>query len=255
MRKFKKSRTRAKKAQAATLPRISLDNYSVLPAGEGDEDREAEMDEEEEEALGSDLDLDLGDDEADGGEQPDASLPLHVLPLYSLLAPEKQAQVFQPPPEGTRLCVVATNVAETSLTIPGIKYVVDCGKVKKRHYDRVTGVSSFRVSWVSQASADQRAGRAGRTEPGHCYRLYSSAVFGDFERFPPPEITRRPVEDLILQMKALNIEKMTPIICFVFDSKGKVLFREPATNYCAFCCLYLTVSWFCFFKEQWGGIQ
>ncbi|XP_032287366.1 probable ATP-dependent RNA helicase DHX37 isoform X3 [Phoca vitulina] len=219
MRKFKKSRTRAKKAQAATLPRISLDNYSVLPAGEGDEDREAEMDEEEEEALGSDLDLDLGDDEADGGEQPDASLPLHVLPLYSLLAPEKQAQVFQPPPEGTRLCVVATNVAETSLTIPGIKYVVDCGKVKKRHYDRVTGVSSFRVSWVSQASADQRAGRAGRTEPGHCYRLYSSAVFGDFERFPPPEITRRPVEDLILQMKALNIEK---VINFPFPTPPSV---------------------------------
>ncbi|XP_039096917.1 probable ATP-dependent RNA helicase DHX37 isoform X2 [Hyaena hyaena] len=219
-RKFKKSRTRAKKAQAATLPQISLDSYSVLPAGEGDEDREAEMDEDEAAAaLGSDLDLDPGDDGADGGVQPDASLPLHVLPLYSLLAPEKQAQVFQPPPEGTRLCVVATNVAETSLTIPGIKYVVDCGKVKRRHYDRVTGVSSFRVTWVSQASADQRAGRAGRTEPGHCYRLYSSAVFGDFEQFPPPEITRRPVEDLILQMKALNIEK---VINFPFPTPPSV---------------------------------
>ncbi|XP_008572511.1 PREDICTED: probable ATP-dependent RNA helicase DHX37 isoform X1 [Galeopterus variegatus] len=207
MRKFKKSRARAKKARAATLPQINLDNYSVLPVGEGDEDREAEMDDEEE-APGSDLDLDLGDDGADTGEELDASLPLHVLPLYSLLAPEKQAQVFKPPPEGTRLCVVATNVAETSLTIPGIKYVVDCGKVKKRYYDRVTGVSSFRVTWISQASADQRAGRAGRTEPGHCYRLYSSAVFGDFEQFPPPEITRRPIEDLILQMKALSIEKV-----------------------------------------------
>ncbi|XP_003461675.2 probable ATP-dependent RNA helicase DHX37 [Cavia porcellus] len=209
MRRFKKPRSRAKKARATTLPQISLDSYSVLPAGEADEDREAEMDDEEA-ALGSDLDLDLGDDEGGlaGGEQPDASLPMHVLPLYSLLAPEKQAQVFRPPPEGTRLCVVATNVAETSLTIPGIKYVVDCGKVKKRYYDRVTGVSSFRVTWVSQASADQRAGRAGRTEPGHCYRLYSSAVFGDFEQFPAPEITRRPVEDLILQMKALNIEKV-----------------------------------------------
>ncbi|KAM4827123.1 putative ATP-dependent RNA helicase DHX37 [Thomomys bottae] len=207
VRRFKKSRARARKAQAAALPQINLDSYSVLPVGEGDEDREAEMDDEEA-ALGSDLDLDLGDDDgAEGGEPPDASLPLHVLPLYSLLAPEKQAQVFKPPPEGTRLCVVATNVAETSLTIPGIKYVVDCGKVKKRYYDRVTGVSSFRITWISQASADQRAGRAGRTEPGHCYRLYSSAVFGDFERFPPPEITRRPVEDLILQMKALNIEK------------------------------------------------
>ncbi|XP_045432080.1 probable ATP-dependent RNA helicase DHX37 isoform X2 [Pipistrellus kuhlii] len=206
-RRFKKSRARAQKAQAAALPQISLDSYSVLPAGEGDEDREAEMDEEEA-ALGSDLDLDLGDEGADGEEPPDASLPLHVLPLYSLLSPEKQAQVFQPPPEGARLCVVATNVAETSLTIPGVKYVVDCGRVKRRHYDRVTGVSSFRVSWVSQAAADQRAGRAGRTEPGHCYRLYSSAVFSDLEPFPPPEMARRPVEDLVLQMKALGIERV-----------------------------------------------
>lgn len=140
-------------------------------------------------------------------EKADPTIPLYVLPLYSLLAPEKQAkvrliictqhskdqanrstdqsnlkqnddspvfvplaQVFRPPPAGTRLCVVATNVAETSLTIPGIKYVVDCGKVKKRFYDRVTGVSSFKVTWTSQASANQRAGRAGRTEPGHCYR-------------------------------------------------------------------------------------
>ncbi|XP_011844282.1 PREDICTED: probable ATP-dependent RNA helicase DHX37 [Mandrillus leucophaeus] len=206
MRKFKKSRARAKKARTEVLPQINLDHYSVLPAGEGDEDREAEVDEEEG-ALDSDLDLDLGDGGQDGGEQPDASLPLHVLPLYSLLAPERQAQVFKPPPEGTRLCVVATNVAETSLTIPGIKYVVDCGKVKKRYYDRVTGVSSFHVTWVSQASADQRAGRAGRTEPGHCYR------------FPPPEITRRPVEDLILQMKALNIEK---VINFPFPTPPSV---------------------------------
>uniref|UniRef100_A0A5F8HC59 DEAH-box helicase 37 n=1 Tax=Monodelphis domestica TaxID=13616 RepID=A0A5F8HC59_MONDO len=210
MRKFKKSRSK----KAPALPRIDLDNYSALPMDEGDEDRESEMDEEDD-ALGSDLDLDLGDEENEEGEKPDASLPLHVLPLYSLLAPEKQAQVFRPPPEGRRLCVVATNVAETSLTIPGIKYVVDCGKVKKRFYDRVTGVSSFRVTWVSQASADQRAGRAGRTEPGHCYRLYSSAVYSDFEKFSPPEITRRPVEDLVLQMKALNIEK---VINFPFPS-------------------------------------
>lgn len=152
-------------------------------------------------------------------------------------------QVFRPPPAGARLCVVATNVAETSLTIPGVKYVVDCGRVKKRFYDRVTGVSSFKVTWISQASANQRAGRAGRTEPGHCYRsefdhcfileetewlcerkiwtgviinicvcvcrLYSSAVFGDFSLFSEAEITRRPVDDLVIQMKDLNIEKVS----------------------------------------------
>uniref|UniRef100_A0A8C9FT14 DEAH-box helicase 37 n=1 Tax=Pavo cristatus TaxID=9049 RepID=A0A8C9FT14_PAVCR len=188
-----------------TLPQINLDNYAVVPVDEGDEDRDAETDDD---IAGSDVDLDLGDGDSEEGLKSDSSLPLYVLPLYSLLAPEKQAKVFRPPPPGTRLCVVATNVAETSLTIPGIKYVVDCGKVKKRFYDKITGVSSFRVTWISQASANQRAGRAGRTEPGHCYRLYSSAVFMDFEKFSAPEITKRPVEDLILQMKALNIEKV-----------------------------------------------
>ncbi|XP_025914459.1 probable ATP-dependent RNA helicase DHX37 isoform X2 [Apteryx rowi] len=202
IRKFKKSRKRKK---AMTLPKIDLDNYSVIPVDEGDEDRDAETDDD---VAGSDFDLDLGDADSEEDEKSDSSLPLYVLPLYSLLAPEKQAKVFRPPPPGTRLCVVATNVAETSLTIPGIKYVVDCGKVKKRFYDKITGVSSFRVTWTSQASANQRAGRAGRTEPGHCYRLYSSAVFMDFEQFSAPEITKRPVEDLILQMKALNIEKV-----------------------------------------------
>uniref|UniRef100_A0A8C3V8R4 Activating signal cointegrator 1 complex subunit 3 n=1 Tax=Catharus ustulatus TaxID=91951 RepID=A0A8C3V8R4_CATUS len=198
LRKFKKSRKRRK---VLTLPKIDLNNYSVVPVDEGDEDRDFDSDDD---AAGSDLDLDLGD----GDSEEDSSLPLYVLPLYSLLAPEKQEKVFRAPPPGTRLCVVATNVAETSLTIPGIKYVVDCGKVKQRFYDRITGVSSFRVTWISQASANQRAGRAGRTEPGHCYRLYSSAVFMDFEKFSAPEITKRPVEDLILQMKALNIEKV-----------------------------------------------
>ncbi|NXG46568.1 DHX37 helicase, partial [Psilopogon haemacephalus] len=202
IRKFKKSRKRKK---MMTLPKIDLDNYSVVPVDEGDEDRDPDTDDD---IAGSDIDLDLGDGDSEEDEKSDSSLPLFVLPLYSLLAPEKQAKVFRAPPAGTRLCVVATNVAETSLTIPGIKYVVDCGKVKKRFYDRITGVSSFRVTWISQASANQRAGRAGRTEPGHCYRLYSSAVFMDFEKFSAPEITNRPVEDLILQMKALNIEKV-----------------------------------------------
>uniref|UniRef100_A0A3B5KYJ8 RNA helicase n=1 Tax=Xiphophorus couchianus TaxID=32473 RepID=A0A3B5KYJ8_9TELE len=199
MRKFKKA-----KHKKNSLPRIDLDNYSALPVDEGDEDREAGIGDEDD--GGSDLEI--GDDPTESECKADPSNPLFVLPLYSLLAPEQQAKVFRPPPPGTRLCVIATNVAETSLTISGIKYVVDCGRVKKRYYDRVTGVSSFKVSWTSQASANQRAGRAGRTEAGHCYRLYSSAVFGDFSQFSEAEITRRPVEDLVLQMKDLNIEKV-----------------------------------------------
>ncbi|KAK9243577.1 P-loop containing nucleoside triphosphate hydrolase protein [Lipomyces tetrasporus] len=133
--------------------------------------------------------------------------PLHVLPLYSLLPTAQQLKIFEPPPDGARLCVVATNVAETSLTIPGIRYVVDCGRVKERHYDEETGVQRFDISWISKASADQRAGRAGRTGPGHCYRLYSSAVYeSEFNQFSKAEILRMPIESVVLQMKSMGID-------------------------------------------------
>ncbi|KAK7690076.1 hypothetical protein QCA50_006722 [Cerrena zonata] len=133
--------------------------------------------------------------------------PMHIVPLYALLPSDKQMRVFQPPPPGSRLVVVATNVAETSLTIPGIRYVVDCGRAKERRYDIANGIQAFQVSWVSKASASQRAGRAGRTGPGHCYRLYSSALFENyFEQFSQPEITRMPIEGVVLQMKSMHID-------------------------------------------------
>jgi ATP-dependent RNA helicase DHX37/DHR1 len=132
--------------------------------------------------------------------------PLHVLPLFSLLPVRDQLRVFQPPPEGSRLCVVATNIAETSLTIPGIKYVVDCGRVKERVYDKTTGVESFQIGWICKAGAAQRAGRAGRTGAGHCYRLYSSAVFErDFQAFSEPEILKFPIEGIFDAPHFLNI--------------------------------------------------
>lgn len=142
--------------------------------------------------------------------------PLYVLPLYSLLPTKEQMKVFENPPEGSRLCVVATNVAETSLTIPGVRYVVDCGRSKERKYNEQNGVQSFEIGWVSKASANQRSGRAGRTGPGHCYRLYSSAVYErDFEQFSSPEILRMPVESIVLQMKSMAIHN---IINFPFPT-------------------------------------
>ncbi|KAI8582343.1 hypothetical protein K450DRAFT_228538 [Umbelopsis ramanniana AG] len=142
-------------------------------------------------------------------EEEDTDAPLHVLPLYSLLPTDAQMRVFEDPPEGTRLCIVATNVAETSVTIPGIRYVVDAGKVKERQYNLGTGIQSFDVDWTSKASADQRAGRAGRTGPGHCYRLYSSAVFDNyFPQFSVPEINRMPIEGVILSMKSMYIDNV-----------------------------------------------
>lgn len=132
--------------------------------------------------------------------------PLYCLPLYSLLSPDKQSRVFAPPPPDSRLCIIATNVAETSITIPGIRYVIDCGKEKTRMYDPITGVTRFAIRWICKASAAQRAGRAGRTAPGHAYRLYSSAVFNDeMAEFGEPEIVCKPVDQLVLQLKSMNI--------------------------------------------------
>lgn len=132
---------------------------------------------------------------------------MHILPLYSLLPTKEQMKVFEPPPDGSRLVILATNVAETSLTIPGIRYVFDCGRSKERKYDPVSGVQSFEIDWISKASAKQRAGRAGRTGPGHCWRLYSSAVYErDFAEFSAPELLRMPIEGVVLQLKSMNLQ-------------------------------------------------
>ncbi|KAK2708285.1 probable ATP-dependent RNA helicase DHX37 [Artemia franciscana] len=178
---------------------VNLDNYSALPLAEMEGDDPHYNDDSDMESI--------HEDELDMGTTSFSSL--HVLPLYSMLPPQKQRLVFENPPEGSRLCVVATNVAETSLTIPHIRYVIDTGKVKAKVYDKVTGISAFHVTWTSKASANQRAGRAGRIAPGHCYRLYSSALFNDeFPDFSEPDILRRPIDDLVLQMKSIGIDKV-----------------------------------------------
>ena len=145
----------------------------------------------------------------DIGEEPSPDLSVHLLALYSQLPTKEQLHVFEPPPIGSRMIVLATNVAETSLTIPGIRYVFDCGRSKERLYRQSTGVQSFEVGWISQASAEQRAGRAGRTGPGHCYRLYSSAVYErDFVQHADPEILRTPIETVVLQMKTIGLDNI-----------------------------------------------
>ncbi|KAG0143200.1 hypothetical protein CROQUDRAFT_49156 [Cronartium quercuum f. sp. fusiforme G11] len=166
--------------------------------------------EEDLEALDTD-DEDDGfddDDEVEGIDLiEDSDIPMYILPLYSLLPTEEQMKVFKDPPQDSRLVIVATNVAETSLTIPNIKYVVDSGRSKERYYDQQTGIQSYKIDWISKASAAQRSGRAGRTGPGHCYRLYSSNVFENyFEEFSKPEINKIPIDNIVLQMKSMNID-------------------------------------------------
>ncbi|KAL5180974.1 ATP-dependent RNA helicase DEAH13 [Glycine soja] len=134
---------------------------------------------------------------------------LCVLPLYAMLPAAAQLRVFEEVGDGERLVVVATNVAETSLTIPGIKYVVDTGREKVKNYDPSNGMETYEVQWISKASAAQRAGRSGRTGPGHCYRLYSSAAFSnEFPEHSPAEVEKVPVHGVVLLLKSMHIKKV-----------------------------------------------
>ena len=138
-----------------------------------------------------------------------APLKPHILPLYAALSASQQAKVFSPPPENHRQIILATNVAETSLTIPGIRYVFDCGRSKEKVYSTTSGIQSFETQWISKASASQRTGRAGRTGPGHCWRFYSSAVFEQFfAEHADPEILRTPLESVVLQLKGFHVENV-----------------------------------------------
>mmetsp|Transcript_21277 Transcript_21277/g.63538 ORF Transcript_21277/g.63538 Transcript_21277/m.63538 type:complete len:804 (+) Transcript_21277:257-2668(+) len=130
-----------------------------------------------------------------------------VLPLYGALPSEMANRVFGAvDATEIRKVVVATNIAETSLTVPGIKYVVDPGYVKQKGYDPARAVASLVVVPVSKVAAEQRAGRAGRTEPGQCYRLYSKACFEGMQPETIPEIRRSSMASVALALKSLRVQ-------------------------------------------------
>ena len=134
---------------------------------------------------------------------------LLILPVYSALPSEMQSKIFEPAPPGTRKVVIATNIAETSITIDQIYYVVDPGFVKQNAYDPKLGMDSLIVTPISQAQAKQRAGRAGRTGPGKCFRLYTEAAYQS-EMLPTtiPEIQRQNLSYTILMLKAMGINDL-----------------------------------------------
>eukprot|EP00775_Hariotina_reticulata_P007952 gene7952-8150_t len=142
--------------------------------------------------------------------------PIKVLPLYSTLPPQQQQRIFEPAPppavpggpEGRKI-VVSTNIAETSLTIDGIVYVIDPGFAKQKVYNPRIRVESLLVSPISRASAHQRSGRAGRTRPGKCFRLYTESSFkGDLQEQTYPEILRSNLGNVVLQLKKLGIDDL-----------------------------------------------
>ncbi|KAI3632873.1 hypothetical protein MIR68_008948 [Amoeboaphelidium protococcarum] len=155
---------------------------------------------------------------------PSPSLGLCICPLYANLPPKLQNRVFQPTAEGYRKIVLATNVAETSITIPGIKFVLDCGlqKTKVVHYNNMGmghGIETLSVQPISKSSARQRMGRAGRLGAGTCYRLYTQETFNQLSNEEVPEIRKCSLSGLLLSMacSGLGNSSSEP----AFDSKNK----------------------------------
>lgn len=134
---------------------------------------------------------------------------LLVLPLYASLKPEEISKAFDEHGRTTRVCIVATNVAETSLTISGIAYVIDCGFVKLRIHDCKTGIDALIRVPISKSSAKQRAGRTGRTREGIVYRLYSHSHYDKLNEDTTPEIQRSPLMETVIMLKALGVDDVS----------------------------------------------
>jgi pre-mRNA-splicing factor ATP-dependent RNA helicase DHX38/PRP16 len=135
--------------------------------------------------------------------------PLLVLPMYSQLPADLQAKIFDAAPKGVRKCIVSTNVAETSLTVDGIKYVIDCGFYKVKVYNPKIGMDALLVTPVSKANANQRSGRAGRTGPGCCFRLYTDRQYRDeLMESSVPEIQRTNLGNVVLLLKSLGVKNL-----------------------------------------------
>ncbi|XP_035667918.1 putative ATP-dependent RNA helicase DHX57 [Branchiostoma floridae] len=132
----------------------------------------------------------------------------NIIPLHSSLSSEDQQKVFYKPKEGTTKIVLSTNIAETSITIDDVVFVIDAGRMKEKRYDHTKGMESLEVTWVSKANALQRKGRAGRVASGVCFHLFTSHSFDHiFREQQVPEIQRAPLEQLLLRIKILDIFK------------------------------------------------
>ncbi|KAH9880099.1 hypothetical protein J1614_002125 [Plenodomus biglobosus] len=143
----------------------------------------------------------------DYAEGMDKDVPkLLVLPLFAALPQYAQQRIFAPTPYRTRKVILATNIAETSVTVPGVRYVIDCGKSKIKQFRNRLGLESLLVKPISKSAAIQRKGRAGREAPGQCYRLYTDTGYKEMEERTMPEILRCDLSQAILTMKARGVD-------------------------------------------------
>ncbi|CAK9322974.1 unnamed protein product [Citrullus colocynthis] len=128
-----------------------------------------------------------------------------VLPLHGSMPTINQREIFDSPSPAKRKIVLATNIAESSITIDDVVYVIDCGKAKETSYDALNKLACLLPSWISKASAHQRRGRAGRVQPGVCYRLYPKFIHDAMLQYQLPEILRTPLQELCLHIKSLQL--------------------------------------------------
>ncbi|KAK8738267.1 hypothetical protein OTU49_004134, partial [Cherax quadricarinatus] len=135
-----------------------------------------------------------------------------VIPLHSMMPTANQREVFDRPPKGVRKIVLATNIAETSITIDDIVYVVDGGFIKMKNYDKEANVTTLLPQWVTLANARQRRGRAGRVQAGICYHLFTRAREQALDEYPLPEIQRSRLEEIILHIKILRLGSVKPFL-------------------------------------------
>lgn len=139
------------------------------------------------------------------GMSPDVPKML-VLPLFAALPQAAQQRIFQPAPAKTRKIILATNIAETSVTVSGVRFVIDCGKAKTKQFRTRIGLDSLLVKPISKSAAIQRKGRAGREAPGQCLRLYTEQAYLDLQQSNTPEILRSDLSHSILTMKARGVD-------------------------------------------------
>ncbi|KAL9267626.1 DExH-box ATP-dependent RNA helicase DExH3-like protein [Drosera capensis] len=135
-----------------------------------------------------------------------------ILACHGSMASSEQRLIFDKPPDGVRKIVLATNMAETSITINDVVFVVDCGKAKETSYDALNNTPCLLPSWISKASARQRRGRAGRVQPGECYHLYPRCVHDAFADYQLPELLRTPLQSLCLQIKSLRLGSISEFL-------------------------------------------
>ncbi|KAL1348841.1 hypothetical protein AAHE18_07G109400 [Arachis hypogaea] len=152
-----------------------------------------------------------------------------LLICHGSMASSEQRLIFEEP-EGVRKIVLATNIAETSITINDIVFVLDCGKEKESSYDALNNTPCLLPTWISKVSAQQRRGRAGRVQPGECYHLYPRCVYDAFAEYQLPEILRTPLQSLCLQIKSLKLGPISEFLSRALQSP-EILAVQNAIEY------------------------